>query len=299
MDPSLPAPTVERRRDPSDYARMKAVRFEDPDGEIRTGRLEDDETTITDAGASGPRGFIPSPDGWATIENARGSKYELKQVRVLHPVVPSKILAIGLNYRGHAEEIGAKIPEVPVVFAIWPSSLIGDRAPIVVPREETKPDYEAELAIIIGRCTYRANNTEAKNAVGGISAFNDVSGRRAQLETPLRQYTLGKSFDTFSPMGPCIASTDQTDLKNLDIRTTVSGEVVQEANTCDLIFSVEELIVYLSAGVTLEPGDVIATGTPGGVGMSREPPRYLHHGETVEIYLEGVGTLTNPVQGER
>ena len=277
---------------------MKAVRFEDPNGEIRIGRL-DDETTITDAGAGGPRGFIPSPEGWTTIENADGPRYDANQVRILHPVNPGKILAIGLNYRGHAEEIGAKIPEVPVVFAIWPSSLVGDRAPIVVPREETKPDYEAELAVVIGTRTYRAAAEQATTAVGGISAFNDVSGRRAQLETPLRQYTLGKSFDTFSPMGPCIASTEQTDLTNLDIRTTVSGEVVQEANTCDLIFSVQELIIYLSAGVTLEPGDVIATGTPGGVGMSREPPRYLHHGDTVEIYLEGVGTLTNPVQGER
>ena len=276
---------------------MKAVRFEGPNGEVRIGRL-DSETTITDAGVAGPRGFIPSPEGWATIENADGSKYDLKQVRLLHPVVPSKILAIGLNYRGHAEEIGAKIPEVHVVFAIWPSSLIGDQAPIVVPREETKPDYEAELAVVIGTRTCRADAKQAATAVGGISAFNDVSGRRAQLETPLKQYTLGKSFDTFSPMGPSIASTDQTDLKDLDIRTTVSGEVMQEANTCDLIFSVEELIVYLSAGVTLDPGDVIATGTPGGVGMSREPPRFLKDGDTVEIYVEGVGTLTNPVRSE-
>jgi 2-keto-4-pentenoate hydratase/2-oxohepta-3-ene-1,7-dioic acid hydratase in catechol pathway len=276
---------------------MKAVRFEDPNGETRIGRLDD--TTITDAGAAGPRGFVPTPEGWTTIENASGSRFDAADVRILHPVVPSKVLAIGLNYRGHAEEIGAKIPAVPVVFAIWSSSLIGDHAPIVVPREETKPDYEAELAIVIGRRTYRADKAEAAQAVGGISAFNDVSGRRAQLETPLKQYTLGKSFDTFSPMGPCIASTDQLDLGNLDVRTTVSGELMQEANTCELIFSVEDLIVYLSAGVTLEPGDVIATGTPGGVGMSREPPRFLRDGDMVEIYVEGVGTLTNPVRRER
>jgi 2-keto-4-pentenoate hydratase/2-oxohepta-3-ene-1,7-dioic acid hydratase in catechol pathway len=276
---------------------MKAVRFEDPSGETRIGRLEDD-ATITDAGAAGPRGFVPTREGWVTIEKAAGRTYDVNEIRLLHPVVPSKILAIGLNYRGHAEEIGAKIPEVPVVFAIWPSSLIGDRAPIVVPREETKPDYEAELALVIGKPTYRADKTEAAQAIGGISAFNDVSGRRAQLETPLKQYTLGKSFDTFSPMGPSVASTEQTDLTNINVKTTVSGEVMQEANTCDLIFSVEDLIVYLSAGVTLEPGDVIATGTPGGVGMSREPPRFLKDGDTVEIYVEGVGTLTNPVRSE-
>jgi 2-keto-4-pentenoate hydratase/2-oxohepta-3-ene-1,7-dioic acid hydratase in catechol pathway len=276
---------------------MKAVRFEDPNGETRIGRLDDD-TTITDAGPADPRGFVPTPQSWQTIENAAGPKYDANQVEILHPVVPGKILAIGLNYRAHAEEAGVRIPEVPVVFAIWTSSLIGHRAPIVLPREETKPDYEGELGVVIGQRTYRANRSEARKAVGGISAFNDVSGRRAQMETPLKQYTLGKSFDTFSPMGPCIASTEETDLASIDVKTTVSGEIMQEANTCDLIFSVEDLIVYLSAGVTLEPGDVIATGTPGGVGMSREPPRYLRDGDMVEIYIEGVGTLTNPVRAE-
>jgi 2-keto-4-pentenoate hydratase/2-oxohepta-3-ene-1,7-dioic acid hydratase in catechol pathway len=276
---------------------MKAARFEDPNGETRIGRLEDG--TVTDAGAAGPRGFQPTPEGWKAIEDASGPAYDIDQVRLLHPVVPGKILAIGLNYRTHAEEIGGRIPDVPIVFAIWNSSLIGDQADIVVPREETKPDYEGELAVVIGRRTYRADKQEAAKAVGGISAFNDVSGRRAQMETPLKQYTLGKSFDTFSPMGPCVASTERIDLKDLDVRTTVSGEVMQEANTCDLIFSVEDLIVYLSAGVTLEPGDVIATGTPGGVGMSREPPRFLRDGDMVEIYVEGVGTLMNPVRRER
>jgi 2-keto-4-pentenoate hydratase/2-oxohepta-3-ene-1,7-dioic acid hydratase in catechol pathway len=276
---------------------MKAVRFVDPGGETRIGRLED-AATIIDAGAAGPKGFEPTPEGWKTIENASGPTYDANQVRLLHPVVPGKILAIGLNYRAHAEEAGVRIPEVPVVFAIWSSSLIGNQQPIVLPSEETKPDYEGELGVVIGQRTYRADRTEARKAVGGISAFNDVSGRRAQMETPLKQYTLGKSFDTFSPMGPCITSTEETDLADIDIRTTVSGEVMQEANTCDLIFPVEDLIVYLSAGVTLEPGDVIATGTPGGVGMSREPPRYLREGDTVEIYIEGVGTLTNPVRNE-
>jgi 2-keto-4-pentenoate hydratase/2-oxohepta-3-ene-1,7-dioic acid hydratase in catechol pathway len=294
---SLATSTIAPPRDPADYAAVKAVRFEDPSGETRIGRLNGD-ATITDAGAAGPNGFVPTPDTWTTLERADGPQYNANQVRLLHPVVPGKILAIGLNYRGHAEEIGARIPDVPVVFAIWSSSLIGDQAPIVLPREETKPDYEGELAVVIGQRTYRADRTEARTAVGGISVFNDVSGRRAQLETPLKQYTLGKSFDTFSPMGPCVASSEQTDLANLEIKTTVSGEVMQEANTCDLIFSVEDLIVYLSAGVTLEPGDVIATGTPGGVGMSREPPRFLRDGDAVEIYVEGVGTLSNPVRSE-
>jgi 2-keto-4-pentenoate hydratase/2-oxohepta-3-ene-1,7-dioic acid hydratase in catechol pathway len=277
---------------------VKAVRFVNPAGETRVGALEEDGT-IRDAGAAGPRGFVPSPEGWAAIENAAGPSYNAADVRLLHPVVPEKILAIGLNYRSHAEESKLDVPTVPVVFAIWTSALIGDGAEIVIPREETRPDYEGELAVVIGRRTYRADREQARAAVGGISAINDVSGRRAQLETPLRQFTLGKSFDTFSPLGPCIASADRTDLGNLDIRTTVSGEVMQDANTCDLIFPVEDLIVYLSAGVTLEPGDVIATGTPSGVGDSRTPPRYLREGDTVEVYVGGVGTLTNPVRNER
>ena len=126
-----------------------------------------------------------------------------------------------------------------------------------------------------------------------------MSGRRAQLETPLRQFTLGKSFDTFTPMGPSIASMDGVDLRDIDIRTTVSGEVMQDASTRELIFGIEQLIVYLSAGVTLNPGDVIATGTPGGVGDSRRPPRYLRAGDTVDVYVRGVGTLTNSVVNER
>jgi 2-keto-4-pentenoate hydratase/2-oxohepta-3-ene-1,7-dioic acid hydratase in catechol pathway len=135
--------------------------------------------------------------------------------------------------------------------------------------------------------------------VGGISCFHDVSGRRAQLETPLRQFTLGKSFDTFAPMGPCIASLHGLDLGYLGVRTTVSGEVMQDSSTSNLIFTVVDLITYLSAGMTLEAGDIIATGTPGGVGDSRKPPRYLREGDVVEVWVEGVGTLRNPVTMEK
>jgi 2-keto-4-pentenoate hydratase/2-oxohepta-3-ene-1,7-dioic acid hydratase in catechol pathway len=128
--------------------------------------------------------------------------------------------------------------------------------------------------------------------------MHDVSGRRAQLETPLRQFTLGKSFDTFAPMGPCVASMDGVDLTDIDVRTTVSGELMQDANTRDLIFPAVELVQYLSAGLTLEPGDVIATGTPGGVGDSRDPKRYLREGDVVDIEISHVGTLSNPVRME-
>jgi 2-keto-4-pentenoate hydratase/2-oxohepta-3-ene-1,7-dioic acid hydratase in catechol pathway len=276
---------------------VKAVRFVNPTGETRIGRLDD--STITDAGAAGPQGFVPTTLAWDALQQADGPTHKLDDVKLLHPVVPNKLIGIGLNYRSHAEESQLDIPNVPVIFAKFSSSLTGHGDHIVIPREETRPDYEGELAVVIGQGAYRADKAEARAAVGGIAAINDVSGRRAQLETPLRQFTLGKSFDTFSPLGPCIASADGVDLADIDLRTTVSGEVMQEANTCDLIFSVVELIEYISAGVTLEPGDVIATGTPSGVGDGRSPKRYLREGDTVEIYIEGVGTLSNPVRNER
>ena len=277
---------------------MKAVRFKNSAGEIRIGALADDGT-ITDAGAAGPEGFVPTTLAWEALGQADGPTHSVGDVRLLHPVVPGKLIGIGLNYRSHAAESQLDVPSVPVIFAKFSSSLVGHGAEIVIPREETRPDYEGEVAVVIGRGAYRADHAEARAAVGGIAAINDVSGRRAQLETPLRQFTLGKSFDTFSPLGPCIASADDFDLADIDLRTTVSGEVMQDANTRDLIFSVVELIEYISAGVTLEPGDVIATGTPSGVGDSRSPKRYLREGDTVEIYVEGVGTLSNPVRNER
>jgi len=275
---------------------MKAVRFEAPDGGIRIGRLDDGQ--ICDAGASGPAGFVPTTEAWAELAAANGQMFAADSVRLLAPVMPGKILAIALNYRAHAEESKRDVPEIPAMFAKFPSSIVGPGDAIVVPREETRPDWEGEVAIVIGRPTYRATLENAWDHVGGVTAANDVSGRRAQLETPLQQFTLGKSFDTFTPLGPCIASPDGFDPGNIGLRTTVSGEVMQESTTASLIFSVAILIEYLSRGVTLEPGDVIATGTPSGVGHRHEPPRYLREGDVVDVWVEGVGTLSNPVHME-
>jgi 2-keto-4-pentenoate hydratase/2-oxohepta-3-ene-1,7-dioic acid hydratase in catechol pathway len=272
---------------------MKAVRYAGADGTPRLGRLEDDH--IVDAGPAPAIGFDASPQAWEGIAAAAGEQVAVAGSRLLHPCVPRKLIGIGLNYRDHAEESELDIPSVPVLFAKWPSALVGHGDTIVVPREETRPDYEGEVAVVIGRRTYRADAEAARAAVGGISALNDVSGRRAQLETPLRQFTLGKSFDTFAPMGPSVTSAEGLDLTAIDIRTTVSGEVLQSSNTRNLIFSIVELIQYASAGMTLEPGDVIATGTPGGVGDSRTPPRYLRDGDVVDVWVDGVGTLRNPV----
>jgi 2-keto-4-pentenoate hydratase/2-oxohepta-3-ene-1,7-dioic acid hydratase in catechol pathway len=275
---------------------MKAVRYRSGDGEPRIGLLLGDR--VRDAGPSAPQGFVPTGEAWEQLAAADGPELELAGLQLLEPVRPGSFLAIGLNYRAHAEESRLEIPSVPVVFAKLPSALIGDGEPIVVPREETRPDYEGEVAVVIGRPTYRVALDEALDAIGGITAVNDVSGRRAQLETPLRQFTLGKSFDTFAPLGPCLASPDGLDLANLRLRTVVSGELMQDTTTADLIFSIAELVEYVSRGLTLQPGDVIATGTPGGVGDSRTPPRYLREGDLVEISVEGVGTLRNPVTME-
>jgi 2-keto-4-pentenoate hydratase/2-oxohepta-3-ene-1,7-dioic acid hydratase in catechol pathway len=274
---------------------VRAVRFTAGD-EPRVGRLEGE--IVVDAGAAGPEGFVPSPEGWDRILRASGARYSLADVRLLAPTLPRKLIGIGLNYRDHAEESELEIPEVPVVFAMWPSALVGHDDTIVVPRDETRPDYEGEVAIVLGRTVKNASLEEARDAIGGFAAFNDVSGRRAQLETPLRQFTLGKSFDTFGPLGPCVASLEEGDLGALELRTTVSGEVLQESSTRNLIFSVEELVAYCSTGTTLEAGTIIATGTPGGVGDSREPKRYLTADDVVEVWVEGVGTLRNRVEKE-
>jgi 2-keto-4-pentenoate hydratase/2-oxohepta-3-ene-1,7-dioic acid hydratase in catechol pathway len=274
---------------------MRALRYT-IGGEARLGRLDD--LTVVDAGPAGPLGLVPSPETWRALEAADGDRLPLGDVTVLYPTEPRKIMAIGLNYRDHAEESELEIPPVPVVFAKWPSSLVSPEEPIVVPREENRPDYEGEVAVILGRDVYRADADQARTAVGGITIVNDVSGRRAQLETPLRQFTLGKSFDTFTPMGPFVQQADGVDLERIAIETRVSGEVMQSSSTANLIFSVIEIIEYLSKGMTLYAGDVIATGTPGGVGDSRDPRRYLQEGDEVEISVSGVGTLRNPVKLE-
>jgi acylpyruvate hydrolase len=276
---------------------LKAVRYRTGPGEYRIGRLEGDE--VVDAGPAGEQGFIPTKAAWAELAAADGPRKALDAVTLAHPVVPRKLICIGLNYRDHAEESELALPEVPVIFAKWTTSLIGHGQTIVIPREETRPDYEGEVAVVIGEPVYRATGATARAAVGAYTCFHDVSGRRAQLETPLRQFTYGKSFDTFGPLGPWLVEADGVDLGALDIETVVSGETLQRSNTKNLIFGIEALVEYVSLGTTLEPGDVIATGTPGGVGDARDPKRYLREGDVVGITVSGVGTLSNPVTLER
>lgn len=274
----------------------QAIRFETGTGKVRLGRLEGD--TIVDAGAAPTVGFDGSTEAWENVNNASGATYSLADVRVLAPVSPGKLVAIGLNYQSHVEETNLKHPDAPVVFAKFPSSITGPNDEIVIPREETRPDFEGEVGIVISKRGYRVALEDAWEYVGGFTALNDVSGRRAQLETPMKQFTLGKSFDTFTPMGPVVASVDSVDKDALDVQTVINGETMQKGNSRDLIFNIPTLIEYLSRGMTLEPGDVIATGTPGGVGDERKPPRYLRDGDVVEVTVAGVGTISNPVRAE-
>jgi 2-keto-4-pentenoate hydratase/2-oxohepta-3-ene-1,7-dioic acid hydratase in catechol pathway len=269
---------------------MRAVRYVGDGGEPRIGRLDGD--AVVDAGPAGPRGFEPTRAAWDALAHADGARRPLTDVRLLTPVAPGKIIGIGLNYLDHA---GGRAPAEPVVFGVFPSALIASGEPIVVPPSEPKPDWEGEVAIVIGARARDVGRADAAAVVGGVTAANDVSGRRTQLETPTRQYTLGKSFDTFKPLGPCIADAAALDLAAIGFETRVSGERKQVGNTADLIYPVGELIEYLSAVATLEPGDVILTGTPAGVGLEHEPPRWLRDGDVVEVSVDGVGTLVNPV----
>ena len=204
------------------------------------------------------------------------------------------IWAAGINYRDHAAETGAKLPSAPTLFAKSPGSIIGPDRPIVIPRHVTQPDYEGELAVVIGRRAKDVHRAHALQYVAGLTIAHDVSARDHQFTTG--QFTWSKSFDTFCPLGPEVVSLDEVDLAaGLPLETKVNGEVMQSSNTSELIFDVPALIAWITQGLTLEPGDVILTGTPSGVGAARTPPRWLLDGDIVEISIGGLGTLRNPV----
>jgi 2,4-diketo-3-deoxy-L-fuconate hydrolase len=223
----------------------------------------------------------------------------LDDVRLHAPIErPAKIIAIGLNYEDHAAETGASIPEKPIVFTKYPNTIIGPGEAIRIPPITKQVDYEAELAVIIGRRARNVSESEALEYVFGYTNANDVSSRDLQFSEG-GQWTRSKSIDTFCPIGPYIATRDEIpDPQNLSVRCTLNGEVVQDGTTSRMIFSVAELISFLSGGMTLEPGDIIITGTPPGVGMARDPQLWLKDGDEVSIEIEGLGTLTNPVEAE-
>jgi 2-keto-4-pentenoate hydratase/2-oxohepta-3-ene-1,7-dioic acid hydratase in catechol pathway len=207
---------------------------------------------------------------------------------------PGKIVCVGLNYRDHAEEQGVDLPSEPLLFAKFPTSLIGPGEAIVIPPTVTKCDYEAELAVVVGERVKNVSKENALEAVRGYLCANDVSARDLQFSDG--QWTRGKSPDTFCPVGPRVVPRDDVpDPHALRIRALVNGEVMQDSTTSNLIFGVDEVIAYASRTSTLEPGDLILTGTPAGVGVFRDPPRLLQPGDEVTIEIEGLGALTNPV----
>ena len=210
---------------------------------------------------------------------------------------PGKIVCVGLNYKDHAEEQGAELPAAPLLFAKFTTALIGPGDPIVIPSIVTKCDYEAELGVVIGTTVRNVSKENAFEAVAGYLVANDVSARDLQFSDG--QWTRGKSPDTFCPVGPLVPRSEVSDPHALAIRAIVSGETLQDSSTANLIFGIDEIISYASRTSTLEAGDLILTGTPAGVGVFRDPKVLLKDGDEVSVEIEGLGTLTNPVQKER
>lgn len=229
--------------------------------------------------------------------HASAVRYETEKVKLLPPIPdPKKIVCIGLNYRDHAAESGTPIPKDPVLFSKYATALIGHGESIVLPPVSNEVDYEAELVFVIGKRGRNVPRDQAMAHVAGYTVGHDVSARDWQLKKDGKQWMVGKTFDTFAPTGPALVTTDELpDPHALPIRLRLNGQVMQESNTKQMIFSVSDLIAYLSLVFTLEPGDLVFTGTPPGVGMARKPPVFLKPGDVAEVEIEGIGMLRNPV----
>lgn len=212
--------------------------------------------------------------------------FELSELRVLPPSFPTKIVCVGLNYKDHAAEFSMEIPEAPVLFLKPPSAIIGHGDKIIYPESSSRVDYEAELAVVIGKRCKNISAEKAEDVIAGYTCFNDVTARDLQRKDG--QWTRAKSFDTFAALGPYIVSTEEIDISDLKIACRVNGETKQSSSTSNLIFDIPYLIEFITEIMTLEVGDVIATGTPSGVGE-------LHRGDTVEVDIQGIGTLRNEV----
>lgn len=234
-----------------------------------------------------------------TVEKAAPADLlPLGEVKLQAPLPnPTKILCLGLNYRDHAAEGNKPIPETPTIFSKYNNCVIGPSEAILMPKVTSQVDYEAELAFVIGRGGKHISEAEALEHVAGYLALNDVSARDYQTRTS--QWTIGKIFDTFAPMGPALVTSDEIpDPGSLEISLTLNGQELQHSNTRHLIFSIPYIIAYLSQVLTLEPGDVISTGTPAGVGVARKPPVFLKPGDEVSVHIEKIGVLTNQVAAE-
>jgi 2-keto-4-pentenoate hydratase/2-oxohepta-3-ene-1,7-dioic acid hydratase in catechol pathway len=284
---------------------MKLCTFQ-PNGQPRAGVIDGSNViSLHSAGFPTVLSFLEGvePEAKQRLEDLLAkppaeSVFPLHQVKLLAPIPrPPKIICIGLNYRDHAIESNLPIPTIPVVFTKFATAVIGPGDAIVLPANSQKPDYEAELAFVIGKGGRHIQAADWRDHVFGYTNFHDVSARDFQLATS--QWTIGKTFDTFAPFGPWIVSADEiADPHNLNIRLEINGETLQNSNTRELIFGIPALVEYLSSVFTLESGDIIATGTPPGVGMARKPPRWLKPGDEVVVSIEGLGELRNPTVNE-
>ena len=283
---------------------MRLVSFHTEDGPAAAVQIAEELVPVSalDAPATNVRGLLEALDADGLRDLGRrteitDARISLSDVTLHAPITdPEKIVCLGLNYRDHAEETGQEIPSAPMWFAKFANSLSGSGQDIVLPAAHAEyVDYEAELALVIGR---RARNVSAEDAlshIAGAMAFNDVSARDLQMQNPL--WTSGKAIDTFAPCGPALVTLDEIDdLGALGLRTRVNGELLQQGTTANLIFGPAEVVAWLSRTMTLLPGDIIATGTPAGVGVAQG--RFLKDGDTVEVEIDGLGTLVNPVRSE-
>jgi 2-keto-4-pentenoate hydratase/2-oxohepta-3-ene-1,7-dioic acid hydratase in catechol pathway len=242
-------------------------------------------------------------EGRARVENlisspAQSAQYHLRDIQLLAPIPrPRKLICVGLNYRDHAEETGAQIPKVPTIFNKFATAVIGPGANVILPRVSKAPDYEAEFAFVIGQGGRNIAADDWQQHVFGYTLVNDVTARDYQRATS--QWLMGKTFDSFAPMGPWIVTADEiSDPHDLDIQMEINGEILQDSNTRELIFKIPDLVAFLSSVFTLEPGDIVSTGTPAGVGFARKPPRYLHPGDQMTVRIPAIGELHNPVVAE-
>jgi 2,4-didehydro-3-deoxy-L-rhamnonate hydrolase len=263
---------------------MRLVSFEGGFGRVEDGAVVPMGPSLVDWLAFGTQGV------------ATGEPRPLAEVRLLAPVPrPGKIVCVGLNYRDHARETGQAIPEEPVLFPKYHNSVVGPGADVLVPPEADKVDYEAELAVVIGRRASRVAKDDALDHVAGYACANDVSARSLQFRSS--QWLLGKAIDTFLPLGPYLVTADEVpDPQALGIRCLVNDEVRQSSDTEQMVFGVAELVSFISRTIALEPGDLLVTGTPSGVGMAADPPRYLRPGDRMRVEIDGFGELDNTVR---
>jgi len=278
---------------------MKLVSFSSADGKVRPGVLLEERNMVVDLSDGYADTLAVITAGLTSVDDlGPHASHPMDTVRLHAPLGnPPRIFAIGLNYRDHAAESGMAVPTTPVVFFKLTTAIIGPGDAIVLPKNSSEPDYEAEFAFVIGKGGYRIAATSWRDHVYGYTIVNDVSARDVQFATS--QWSMSKSFPTFCPMGPSIVSADEIlDPHALAIGLSIDGEVLQYSNTRELVFGVPALIEHLSSITPLLPGDIVSTGTPPGVGLGRTPKRWLKPGENVSVTIAGLGSLTNPVAAE-